>query len=317
MLSDVGQTIQRAAGSLARITELLDEPLTIADGPDAVPLAPVHHELRLERVSFGYDDRPVLRDLSLTIPAGQHVAIVGPSGAGKSTLLNLLLRFWDPTEGRVLVDGQDLRDLQVASLREQIGVVLQDPFIFDTTLRENIALGRPDATDAEIVAAARGARLHEYITSLPAGYDTVVGERGVRMSGGQRQRLAIARALLRQPSLLILDEPTSALDAQTEREILDTLTELAQGRTTISITHRLSLAATADRIFVLADGRLVEQGSHAELVRAGGLYRRMYDEQTSHLTRGPAQDELGHHDDGERDGVEDLDRGSRTGFVPA
>jgi len=270
---------------------LLDEPLTIADGPDAVPLVPLHNEIRLERVSFGYDDRPVLRDLSLTIPAGQHVAIVGPSGAGKSTLLNLLLRFWDPTEGRLLVDGQDLRDLQLASLRGQIGVVLQDPFIFDTTLRENIALGRPEATDAEIVAAARGARLHESISPLPAGYDTVVGERGVRMSGGQRQRLAIARALLRQPSLLILDEPTSALDAQTEREILDTLTELAQGRTTISITHRLSLAATADRIFVLADGRLVEQGSHAELVRAGGLYRRMYDEQTSHLTRDPGPGE--------------------------
>ena len=263
---------------------LLDESVTVADRPGAAPLCRHTGTVRLDGVTFGYrPDRPILRDLHLTIPAGRHVAIVGPSGAGKSTLVNLLLRFWDPDQGRILLDGQDARDVQLASLRGNIGVVFQDTYVFDSTLRENIAIGRAGASDAEIVAAAKAARLHEYIESLPAGYDTLAGERGVRMSGGQRQRLAIARALLRNPAILIMDEPTSALDARTERELLDTLQAAARDRTTITITHRLSLAAAADHVLVLADGRLVEEGSHADLVRAGGLYRRLYEEQAGSL----------------------------------
>ena len=222
----------------------------------------------------------------MTIPAGSHAAIVGLSGSGKSTIVNLLLRFWDPQEGRLLIDGRDVRELTLGSLRGQIGLVFQDTFAFDTSLRENIALAREGATDAQVLAAARAARLESWVASLPAGADTVLGERGVRMSGGQRQRLAIARALLRDPSILILDEATSALDAQTEAEILETLDELTKGRTTISITHRLSLAARSDRIFVLEQGRIVEEGTHAELARAGGPYQRLYDEQAVYLRAG-------------------------------
>jgi ABC-type multidrug transport system fused ATPase/permease subunit len=285
MLSNLGQTLQRASGALDRVAELLDEPAAIADRPAAVPLPPLEREIRLEHLTFGYSrDRPVLFDLSLAIPAGSRAAIVGPSGAGKTTIVNLLMRFWDPDQGRVLFDDHDLRDVTVASLRGQIGLVFQDTFVFDTTVRENIAMGRPGATDAEIAAAAEAAEIDAYITSLPAGYDAILGERGVRMSSGQRQRLAIAQALLRDPRILLLDEATSALDTRTEREILDTLAVLERGRTTIMVTHRLSLAATADRIFVLDKGRVVEHGSHADLVAAGGLYRRLHEEQTGYAT---------------------------------
>ncbi len=288
-LANVGQQVQRAAGAMDRMVEVLEEPIGIAERPDAVALPPISGEIRLENVAFGYEsDRQILRNLSLTIPAGSHVAIVGASGSGKSTIVNLLLRFWDPQEGRVLYDGHDVRDVTLASLRGQIGLVFQDTFLFDTTLRENIALAREGATDTEVLAAARAARLESWIESLPAGPDTVLGERGVRMSGGQRQRLAIARALLRDPSVLILDEATSALDAQTEAEILETLGEVAQGRTTISITHRLSLSARSDHIFVLEEGEIVEQGTHAELARAGGPYQRLYDEQMAHVSAGLA-----------------------------
>lgn len=279
-LSGVGQTIQQASGSMDRINELLEEPITIADLPGAKPLPPLSQEIRLERVTFGYHaGHPILHDLSLTIPAGTHAAIVGPTGCGKSTVLNLLVRFWDPDSGRILFDGHDLCDATLASLRDQIGLVLQDTFLFDTTVRDNIAVGRPEATDAEIREAARAARLGGDIEAMPEGYDTVLGERGVRMSGGQRQRLAIARAILRSPRVLILDEPTSALDAQTETGILETLSTLKQGRTVITVTHRLSWAKEADRIFVLDAGRLVEQGSHSELVSGGGLYQKLHEEQ--------------------------------------
>ncbi len=292
-LANVGQALQMASGSMERINELLEQQPSVADRPGSADLPPLAQEIRLERVDFSYEsDRPVLRDLDLAIPAGSSVAIVGPSGSGKSTLASLLMRFWDPDSGRVLFDGRDLREVTLASLRAQIGIVFQDTFVFDSTLRENIAIGRPGAADAEVAAAARAARLEQYVASLPAGYETVLGERGVRMSGGQRQRLAIARALLRDPRVLILDEATSALDARTEAEILETLADAARGRTTISITHRLSMAATANRIFVLDEGRLVEQGTHAELVRAGGLYARLYQEQTGHVALGAAASEL-------------------------
>jgi ABC-type multidrug transport system fused ATPase/permease subunit/pSer/pThr/pTyr-binding forkhead associated (FHA) protein len=284
-LASVGQTIQNAAGAMERVLEVLEEPIDIEDRPGAPALTPLQREIRLEGVTFSYDgERPILRGLDVTIPAGKHVAIVGPSGSGKSTIVNLVLRFWDPDEGRVLFDGHNAREVTLASLRGQIGLVFQDTFIFDTTLRENIGIGRPEASDAEVAAAAHAAQLDAYVESLPAGLDTVLGERGVRMSGGQRQRLAIARALVRNPSVLVLDEATSALDAQTEREILDTLAVLARDRTTISITHRLSMAAIADRILVLEQGRMVEEGTHAELVEAGGLYQRLYEEQMGRAT---------------------------------
>ena len=287
--SGIGETVQQTAGSLARVSELLDVPITIADAPGAIPLGPLSNEIRLEGVTFAYDDgRPILRDFDLTIPAGVMAAIVGPSGSGKSTIVNLLLRFWDPQEGRVLFDGRDLRDVTLKSLRGQTGLVFQDTFVFNTTVRENIVIGRPDASDDDIVVAARGARLAEYVDSLPAGYDTVLGERGLRMSGGQRQRLAIARVLLRDPRLMVLDEATSALDAETETGILETLEEVAKGRTTVAITHRLSLAAKADLIFVIDRGRLVEQGTHAELSIAGGLYQRLYEAQ-SRYSAAPAE----------------------------
>jgi ATP-binding cassette subfamily B protein len=281
--------VQMASGSLRRVTELLDQPLPISDRPGATPLAPLAREIGFEGVTFGYaPDRPVLRDFDLSIPAGTHAAIVGPSGSGKSTVVNLLMRFWDPQEGRVLLDGIDVRDGTLTSLRGQIGLVFQETFIFDTTVRENIAIGRPEATDDEIRVAAEGARLAEFVAGLPSGYETVLGERGTRMSGGQRQRLAIARVLLRDPRIMILDEATSALDAQTEAEILDTLRSAIRGRTTITITHRLSLAAAADVVYVLERGRLVERGTHDELRSAGGLYQQMYETQTGYAREGGA-----------------------------
>ena len=286
-LAELEHAVALASGSTERISALLDEPITVDDKPGVAVLPALSREIRLQHVTFSYGgDSPVLHNLDLTIPASSHVAVVGPSGSGKSTLVNLLLRFWDPEQGHVLFDGTDVRDVTLSSLRGQIGLVFQETFVFHTTIRENIATGWPGATDAQIAAAARAAELDTFIASLPAGYDTLVGERGVRLSGGQRQRLAIARALLRDPRILILDEATGALDAQTEGEILDTLALLRQGRTTITITHRLPLAATADHIFVLDQGRLVEQGAHVDLMQANGLYRRLYDEQTSFVTGG-------------------------------
>ncbi len=284
-LSGVGQAVQMASGAMDRTNELFDAKPDIENKPNAITLPPLSTEIRIENATFGYDPaRTILNGISLTIAAGQNVAIVGPSGCGKSTLLNLLLRFYDPQSGRVLFDNHDLRDVTLESLRAQIGLVFQETFVFDTTLRENIGLARPGASDDEIVAAAKAAQLDAFVQTLSAGYNTVLGERGSRMSGGQRQRLAIARAILRNPRILVLDEATSALDAQTEAEILATLTELARGRTTISITHRLSWAATADRIIVIDAGRVVEDGPHAQLVKAGGLYQKLYEEQTGYAT---------------------------------
>jgi ABC-type multidrug transport system fused ATPase/permease subunit len=280
-LADVAQGVQVASGAYDRVTELLSEPVTVSDKQQAVTLSPVSREIRFEHVTFGYEPgQTILRDIDLTIPSGGHIAIVGPSGSGKSTLVSLLVRFWDSTDGRILFDGHDLRDVTLASLRGQIGLVFQDTFIFNMSLRENIAIGRLGATDAEVAAAAGAAQLTDYVASLPAGYDTILGERGVRMSGGQRQRLAIARALLRDPRVLVLDEATSALDFRTEAEIWDTLRHVSRGRTTITITHRLAIAASADQIAVMEHGQLVELGPHDRLVKAGGLYQRLYEEQS-------------------------------------
>ena len=286
-LTELGHTVEGAAGALDRVDEALHEPVQIVDRPGAVAFPPLANEIRLEHVTFGYDPgRPVLNDLNLVIPAGAEVAIVGPSGCGKSTVVNMIMRFWDPGAGRVLFDGRDLRDGTVASLRHHVGIVFPETFVFNTSIRENIAIGFPEATDADVERAAKSAQLDQFVRTLPVGYNTVLGERGVRMSSGQRQRLAIARALLRNPSVLILDEATSALDPQTESEILDTLATVGRGRTTISIRHRLAAVATADIIFVLDQGRLVEQGRHTELVKAGGLYQRLYEEQMLYLHGG-------------------------------
>jgi ABC-type bacteriocin/lantibiotic exporter with double-glycine peptidase domain len=279
-LSQTTQNAQAAAGAMSRIRELLDQPPGIVDRPDAATLDGVHHDIVLDAVTLSYGaGRPSLDGASLRIPAGAHVAFVGPSGAGKTSVLNLLLRFWDPTAGRVLVDGHDAREVTVASLRRSFGVILQDTFIFNTTVRANIAFGRPEATDEQIAGAARAAQLHEFIANLPAGYETVLGDRGVRMSGGQRQRLAIARALLRDPQVLILDEATSALDARTEADMRRSLAEAGKGRTVVSISHRLASIVASDRIFVLAAGRVAQEGTHDELLAAGGLYRQLWDEQ--------------------------------------
>ena len=278
-LAGIGQSMQQATGAMERVSELFNETVTITDKPEATILPLLSQSLSLDNVTFRYGgERSALCDATLTIPAGQHVAIVGPSGSGKSSFVNLLMRFWDPEEGSVMFDGHDLRDITIASLRDQIGLVFQDTFVFDTTLRDNIGIGRPGATDAEIAEAAKAAQLDEFIKSLPDGYDTISGENGSRLSGGQRQRIAIARAYLRNPRLLILDEATSALDTQTEAGILDTLKGLVKGRTTISVTHRIAQAAVADLIIVLDAGKVVEQGTHSTLMNAGGMYQKLYEE---------------------------------------
>jgi len=270
-----------ATGSgLRRIEEVLREMPTVADDPGALPLPRLAQQIGLENVSFKYaSGEAVLHQISLTIPAGQFVAFVGPSGAGKTTLLNLLMRLYDPTTGRITFDGQDIRAVTLASLHEQIGVVLQDTFLFDFTIRENLRLARLDATEAEIESAARDAEIHDTLSALPQGYDTPVGEAGAWLSAGQRQRLAIARALLRNPAVLILDEATSALDSITEAAFSATLQRLARERTIIFVTHRLASIAQADCIYVLENGRLVEQGRHTALLGQQGLYARLWQDQ--------------------------------------
>lgn len=276
-LSGVVPPLQRAAGGMQRIQEVIAAPEQVVDAEDARPLPRFSQAIGLHRVSFGYGDAaPAIVDVTATILAGQSVVITGPSGAGKSTLLGLLLRLHDPTRGYISVDDHDIQDVTQASLRAQIGVVFQDSFLFDTTFRENIRLGKPDASDEDVETAARDAEVHAFITSLPQGYDTRVGQRGGSLSGGQRQRVALARALVRQPPILVLDEPVSALDSQAEAAIHRTLQRIARGRTVISITHKLSAAVSADRILVLEAGRLVEEGSHVDLLMRDGVYAKLW-----------------------------------------
>ena len=272
--------------NMERVLEVLDAKEGVQDTPGAKVLLPdrVQGHIRLEQVSFGYNPNyPVLQEVTLEARPGETVALVGATGAGKSTLASLIPRFFDPWQGQVLFDGVDVRQLQLNSLRAQIALVLQEPFLLPLSIAQNIAYGRPTASRSEIVAAAQAANAEEFIEQLPQGYDTVIGERGATLSGGQKQRLAIARALLKDASVLILDEPTSALDAHTEALLLEALERLMVGRTTFIIAHRLSTIRNADRIIVLEQGRIAEMGSHHELLAAGGVYYRLYSRQFSGL----------------------------------
>lgn len=265
-----------ASAQLQRVFEILDEPLDVAELESGKMPAELRGELEFEGVTFAYEpDRPALQDVSLRVSPGQVLALVGRTGSGKSTLASLLLRFYDPSSGSVLLDGHDLRGLRLSWLRSKISIVFQDAVLFSTTIRENIAMGKPSATDEEIRLAARRAQAEDFILKLPAGYDTPLGERGVNLSGGQRQRLSIARAFLKDAPVLILDEPTSALDATTERDLLGALEELMKGRTTVIIAHRLSTIRRADLIGVLEAGRLIEFGTRAELIARGGRFHEL------------------------------------------
>ena len=268
---------REGTGAIERVFEIIDTRPTILDAPDARPLGRIAGEIELDDVSFAYlPDRPVLRDISLTVPAGETLALVGPSGSGKTTLVGLIPRLWEVSSGTIRVDGVDIRDVTVASLRAQIGLVAQEATLFGGTVRENILYGRLDATESEMVDAAIAANAHDFISVLPDGYDTVVGDRGMRLSGGQRQRVAIARAILKDPPILLLDEATSSLDNESERLVQDALDRLKVGRTTIIVAHRLSTIRAADRIAVLDDGWLVELGTQDELLARDGLYARLH-----------------------------------------
>lgn len=267
-----------------RYTELLDTEPDIVDAPDAVEVSGLRGDIRYQNVSFGYGDKTVLNDISFDIRAGETVAFVGPSGAGKTTLASLLPRFYDVQAGSILIDGMDIRKMTLESLRREIGIVQQDVFLFGGTVRENIAYGQLDATDAEIEEAVHRARLDNVIRDLPDGLDTIIGERGVKLSGGQKQRLSIARMFVKNPPILILDEATSALDSETERAIQQALNELAAGRTTLVIAHRLATIQNADRIVVMDEDGIAAEGPHKELLAAGGLYERLYTAQYGLLT---------------------------------
>ena len=277
-LSRFQSFVQPGLIAAERIFEFMDSPVEVKDKPNALPFNGVQKSIKFENVSFAYEnDVHVLERVNFDVPVGKIVALVGPSGAGKTTIVDLLARFYDPTYGAITIDGIDLREFSIRSLRSRMGVVAQDTVLFHDTVRANIGYGLRDVPEARIEAAARAAHAHEFILQLPQGYDTVLGERGTRLSGGQRQRLAIARAILRDPAILVLDEATSALDTESERLVQEATDELLRGRTVFVIAHRLSTIRHADQILVVREGRIVEQGRHDELLSLGGAYRRLYD----------------------------------------
>lgn len=272
--------------SVRRVMNLLDTPIAIPQGNFTLPLSTVRGEVQFEDITFAYNGRnSVLKNLSLHVPAGQTIGIVGATGSGKSTLAKLLLRFYDVQSGRILIDGLDIRDLNLSDLRQCIGWVSQDVFLFHGTVAENIRYGSFDATRDQIVQAAKLAEAHEFIEQLPQGYDTIVGERGQKLSGGQRQRLAIARAILKDPPILILDEATSAVDNETEAAIQRSLAKITQDRTTIAIAHRLSTIRHSHCIYVMNQGQIVEQGTHDDLLSEDGIYTKLWHVQSGFLTR--------------------------------
>jgi subfamily B ATP-binding cassette protein MsbA len=270
-------TVQPGLVAAERVFEFLDTPIELADRPDARPFECVASSIRFEDVSFAYDaDAPVLRNVSFEVRPGEVVALVGPSGAGKTTLVDLVTRFYDPTSGRIAIDGVDLRDYSLKTLRSNLGIVAQETMLFHDTVRANIAYGRTHTSEEAVEAAARAANAHEFIIRLPEGYDTILGERATRLSGGQRQRIAIARAILRDPPILIFDEATSALDSESEQLVQGAIQRLLTGRTVFVIAHRLSTIRHADQILVMQDGRIVQRGRHEELLQEEGLYRHLY-----------------------------------------
>jgi ATP-binding cassette subfamily B protein len=283
-LANIYVDLQGAFAVFVRIFEYLDMKPDVADKPGALALPPVRGEVRFDNVTFAYrpDQRPALDGISFTVKPGQLAALVGPSGAGKTTVTYLVPRFYDPVAGAIRIDGHDLRDVTQESLTRQMGMVTQETFLFHATIRENLMYARPEATPAELEAAARAAYIHDFIAGLPDGYDTLVGERGFKLSGGEKQRLSIARAILKDPRILILDEATSSLDSHSEAAIQAALVPLMRGRTTLVIAHRLSTVLAADVILVLEKGRLAEAGTHRELLAAGGLYSQLYETQFRH-----------------------------------
>ncbi len=276
-LTRLHSNLEQARAASERVFQLLEIRSDLVEPAQPRPLVAAGAAVEFDRISFAYGDRPTVSDVNLTVPAGRLVALVGASGSGKTTLTNLLLRFYDPQQGAVRIGGTDIRDVHSRDLRNQIAVVTQETILFNDTMRNNIALGRPGATEAEIVAAARHAHAHEFIVEKPQGYDTMIGEKGVALSGGQRQRLAIARAILKDAPILVLDEATSALDTESERAVQAALEDLMVGRTTICIAHRLSTIQKADLIVVMEQGRIVETGTHAELLAHGRVYRKLHD----------------------------------------